>query len=149
MVNTWECMGKAPGHKTIGTAIAAIIDAFLDSNVVIEDKIFKSVGADTADPQALSQMIEPLRGHIAKGLSTNGRAPSTAETATADCSSTIRYELLEAWTRLARDPGHRLSSWIANGAPAGVAIDFNELDGLYPQSATRRPRQPRGFVHRL
>ena len=126
-------MDKAPGHKTIGAAIAAIIHAFLDSIADIEDKIFNSIGADTADPQTLSRLIEPLRGHIAKGLSTNGRTPSTAETATADCSSTIRYELLEAWTWLARDFGHRLSSWIANGAPAEVAVDFNKLDGLYPR----------------
>ena len=126
-------MDKAPGHKIIGPAIAAIIDAFRDSNAAIEENIFKSIGADTADPQALSQMIESLRGHIANGLSTNGRAPSTAETATADRTSTIRYELLEAWTRLARDPGHRLTSWIANGAPAGVATHFNKLDGLYPR----------------
>ena len=34
---------------------------------------------------------------------------------------------------MARDLGHKLSAWIANGAPAGVAIDFDELDGLYPR----------------
>ena len=124
-------MDKAPGHETIGPAIASVIDALLDTNPLIEDMVFEPIGFDRVDPISLSARIEPLRGQIARGLSAKGVTLSTAETSTADCSTTGRHRLLEAWTRLATDPGHELTSWISNGAPADLEIDFNDLDGLY------------------
>ena len=58
LVNMWECMDKEPGHKTIGPATASIIGAFLDTNPVMEDSVFESIGSGSAEPKALSGLID-------------------------------------------------------------------------------------------
>ena len=144
LVNTWECMDKLPGHKVIGPALTKIIDAYLDQNPKLEADVFDAIGKDqpAADehgrPQEsiaaqLSRRIEPLRERVARGLATRGTPPSGAKVANRECSTEIRAHLLEAWARHARDPGQRLCKWLTEGAPAGLACTFEDLDGLYPR----------------
>ena len=38
-----------------------------------------------------------------------------------------------SWAKAANDPAAALRSWLTEGAPAGLVLDFDQLDGLYPR----------------
>ena len=81
----------------------------------------------------MSNRLDPLRGMLAKSLAVNGVLPDIGAVSTPTCSTTIRAGLLKAWAHDARDPGETLCSWLTEGAPAGLTVGFEQLDGLFPR----------------
>ena len=46
----------------------------------------------------------------------------------------IRGRLLEYWAQVVDDPGKTCASWTYKGAPAGLEIPTDDLDGVFPSA---------------
>ena len=57
----------------------------------------------------------------------------------------MQGQLLEAWAKWADDPAAHVATWLATGAPAGVAVDF-KLDGILEPVDAERPTPPDELV---
>ena len=134
LVNTWECMDKVPGHKSVGPRVATVIDKYLDANPDLETEIFQAIGHKDADSSVISDKLDPLRHLLAEELSSDLHGtPSIEQVKGESCSTNVRAQLFSAWAVAANDPAKHLCKWLTEGAPAGLAKDFYELDGLYPR----------------
>lgn len=65
--------------------------------------------------------------------------PWTSKLKNADHNTAIRAHLLHAWLRQASNPAFKVAEWFFNGAPAGLAADFSDLDGLFPKVPPEDP----------
>ena len=109
-----------------------IIDGFFDKNPRIFHTIWACVGATEVDHAQLEGDLEPLRSAVAKYLCPDGSL-DTGPVNNRNCQSEIRAYLLHAWLQKARDPAHKVCTWLWNGAPAGIAVPFADLDGIMPR----------------
>ena len=73
--------------------------------------------------------IQRLRQVITSLLTTNGHPPPALPRDNVAHLTQLQGGLLHSWSEWANDPAHTAASWLWQGAPAGISVDFR-LEGL-------------------
>eukprot|EP00435_Cladocopium_sp_Y103_P074415 s25_g48.t1 len=122
--------------KYIGIQVKNLVYRKFDSNQDIEKSILESLGHRSNEDILEADWMAELRREVAELLVRN-RLPHMAphcdvnSTDNEDYKTTIRGKLLHYWSEVVQDPGHKCARWTYEGAPAGLELDTNDLDGLF------------------
>jgi len=127
-----------PGHLIIGKRVRLLLDQFLDRHPEIQRQCLDSVGCDVADQFEVVDDVAlgGLRQQVCRIFSDAG-IPVDPEAARPCDSGLIASNvcglLLHAWARAAGDPAASIALWFRDGAPAGVKVPLDELEGIMPK----------------
>ena len=124
MKNPRLSLGKIPGHKRVGVAVAKVIGSLLDERPHIVENIYDALGAPKESGRGPSQKdVLECRYRLSEYLEAdlNKDAGRTE----------IIAPLAEAWAEAANDPDKPLIRWLSEGAPAGI-LRHPECVGVFP-----------------
>ena len=128
---------KVNGHLVIGKQVRDILDDYLDKNPALQDKCLASIGEDTTQEQVIPEdTLQLLRRRLGSLFSSAGVpvSPEAHLPCNNDCiSSSVCGLLLHSWALAAGDPAAPISLWFRDGAPAGITMAMDELDGIMPR----------------
>ncbi|CAJ1424177.1 unnamed protein product [Effrenium voratum] len=124
-------------HRYIGVQCRNIIEELLDSNPNIQEQVLESFGRKSAPSIENEQWVDDLRARIAELLVRNRRDDQpkhcdTSEVDTGIYSTVIRGRFLHYWAHVVGDPAELCARWTYEGAPAGLQVPTNALDGVFP-----------------
>ena len=124
-------------HRYIGVQCRNIIEELLDSNPNIQEQVLESFGRKSAPSIENEQWVDDLRARIAELLVRNRRddQPKHCDTSEVDpgiYSTVIRGRFLHYWAHVVGDPAELCARWTYEGAPAGLQVPTNALDGVFP-----------------
>eukprot|EP00435_Cladocopium_sp_Y103_P050888 s1251_g15.t1 len=124
--------------KFIGVQVKNLIYRMFDGNQDIEKDILESLGHKSNEDILDAEWMNRLRCEVAELLVRNRAADMPAScdvssTESENYQTTIRGKLMHYWTMVVQDPGERCAHWTYDGAPAGLELDTEELDGMFQQ----------------
>ena len=127
-------LDKVPGHLELGRTIRHRLDKFLDDNPDLEHRIVAALGTklQTTPPALDGPRLLDARKISADIVDTKDIDPVQTD----EINGTIRPGLLHAWALKAGDPGAPAAKWLADGAPAGIEVEFPDLNifpGIYDE----------------
>ena len=95
---------------------------------------FEAIGKDDVNPIELEEAADELRLLVSRAL-TGGKDIDLRPIQTDQCEKCVRAYIMKAWLHSAADPALPIVDWFWEGAPAGIAANFDCLDGFFfPQS---------------
>ena len=124
--------------RYIGVQVKNIISRYFDARPEVEEEILKSLGRKSNDDILQSNWMQELRHQVADLLERNRKSGMVEKCSCESVSegpyvTCIRGRMLHYWTEVVGDPGERCSRWTFEGAPAGLEVDTDDLDGMFPR----------------
>jgi len=127
-----------PGHLRFGNRVRKLLDTFLDDNPKVQEDCLGCIGKEVGNQfEAISEdHLRGLRNGVCDlcaemNIQVNSK---TAEPIAGELiSSNICGMLLHAWALAAGDPAAKIALWIRDGAPAGIRVPLDELEGIMPK----------------
>ena len=77
LVDTWKVLDRFPQHKLLGPQVATLIDAYFDSNPLVERMLVAGIGSKSVNADIREEALVPLRCQPASILGRDGRSPDT------------------------------------------------------------------------
>ena len=112
-----KSMDKLPdSYCTFGRHLHDGVRSLLDANPDWIPRCLELIGNPDADIDTVKDAVESVRAFISSACGCTNDAPITG----ADCATSIRAHLLEAWRSKAGDPDDQVHDWLVGGAPAGI-----------------------------
>ena len=125
--------------ECIGVQVCNIIGRHLDDDEGAEDQLWHNLAHHQSQEDVIvpEQAISLMRRDIKEMLIRNssGRLPTDLSVDTVSdngCATVIRAYLWEAWARVVGDPASGVVTWLYRGAPAGLTMHSESLDGVFP-----------------
>ena len=125
--------------RYIGVQVRNIITRQFDRHPQIESDILESLGHKSNEEILDVEWMTELRKQVMDLLSRNRRHGMPEECSLDEIDedgykTCIRGRLLEYWAQVVDDPGKTCASWTYKGAPAGLEIPTDDLDGVFPSA---------------
>ena len=126
--------------RYIGVQVRNIIEKHLDGDQDAEDQLWQNIAQHQSQEDVIipEQAVSLMRQDIKEMLIRNssGGLPSDLSIDPVDsnsCTTVIRAYLLEAWAQVVEDPAAATVSCLYAGAPAGLHMQSESLDGVFPR----------------
>ena len=142
--NISSSVAKVSGHLIIGQRVRAILDKFLDDQPAVQAKCLHSIGRDVNQEHVISEdVLSKLRLELIQLFAEFGitavpgaHLPCSSE----DISSSVCGLLLHSWALAAADPAAPIALWFRDGAPAGITVPLDQLEGIMPMVSEQEPQ---------
>ena len=123
--------------RYIGIQVKNLIHRKFDENPELEKQILDSLGKKSNEEMASMTWMQDFRQGVAELLIRNRAEGMPNEVDVEEINENgyrtcIRGHLLRYWAQLVGDPGERCTKWTFEGAPAGLAVSTDDLDGYFP-----------------
>lgn len=121
----------------VGKQVENYLEGWLEDNIKFQEDVLSSMGKPKEESQIDSSVVDELRKKVFDILSRN-RSPGQPDTCdlgeihTQDYGTVVRGHLLHYWAVAVGDPAAAVATWLFEGAPAGIALGTEALDGICP-----------------
>ena len=124
-----RAVSRMPVAAALGTKLRIELDKVISADPSILDRCQAAIGSEHPNAGPTHAQVLAARTAIAGVLGIDVPEPFTAKSHDTELCG----ELLEAWTRAARDPDEEAASWPRLGAPAGV-LEHPAQVGVFPDA---------------
>jgi len=126
-----------PRMKYIGKQVMNLIERHLDQQPGLQEELLTSLGNVQPQEDKLAS-LDDLRCEVRNLLIRNRKndmenSCSVEEVDEDDYKTVVRGHLLQYWAKCVDDPAYKASSWLIEGAPAGLESDTSALDEVCPR----------------
>lgn len=127
----------SPRMMYLGKQLQNLISRWIDESRV-QEEMLSMLGKQAQIAEETQEKLQQLRMQVRDLLVRNKRQEmeevcSIDKVDTADYQTEVRGELLSYWARCVDDPAQRVALWLTHGAPAGLTVGTEELDGVFPR----------------
>ena len=137
MRNLVDSVTMIPNHSRCGKVMYDLLSGYLAQHPQVQASCLESISKDIVQQNEVidDATLLQLRQLVLQTFTTHGipvldnaAAPCTK----GDISTSVCGLLLHAWGLFANDPAADVALWFRDGAPAGIAREFTELQDVMP-----------------